>query len=323
VTGYSDFSNKLIPDVVITGGITEFDRGLETRGDGTDIGAEANPTGLPGWLPSSTIGVDYGKAGKTGKARITLDFNLKDFQTLAAIKKMTTTNSMVVNKAMANEEFGITLFGPTFGRKGSVKKVQGRHNVVRLLVQVSMVQMVGKYLMLPYWRLLGDASEPDKVVMDTLAKRFYQMDPVTQVAKVQELLYVHGYDVPITGSLDAQTVSAAKQFNAAFKPAGQSVDLDTFISLYVNLPLSPKTLGRRSMLARLYPDDGAAAAQAQMPQQPQLSAPQTQQAAPAPQQQQQQQQVAQEQPQAAPQAARPVQKKKKGMIGRMLSDDEW
>ena len=25
-----------------------------------------------------------------------------------------------------------------------------------LLVQVSMVQMVGKYLVLPYWRLLGD-----------------------------------------------------------------------------------------------------------------------------------------------------------------------
>ena len=68
VTGYSDFSNKLVPDVVITGGITEFDRGLETRGDGTDVGAEANLTGMPGWLPSQTVGIDYGQSGKTGKA---------------------------------------------------------------------------------------------------------------------------------------------------------------------------------------------------------------------------------------------------------------
>ena len=317
VTGYSDFSNKLIPDVVITGGITEFDRGLETRGDGTDVGAEANLTGMPGWLPSQTVGIDYGQSGKTGKARITLDFNLKDFQTLAAIKKMTTTNSMVVNKAMANEEFGITLFGPTFGRKGSVKKVQGRHNVVRLLVQVSMVQMVGKYLMLPYWRLLGEDSEPDNVVMDTLSKRYYQMDSVTQVAKAQELLYLHGYDVPITGILDTQTVAALKQYDAAFKPAGSSVSLDTFVGLYVNVPLNHQTLGRRTMLARLYPD-GQQTAAVQTPQQPQLSAP-------APQQQAAPQQAVQQQPQqaAAPKAKPAPTSRKKGMVGRILSDEEW
>ncbi|MBI9083807.1 MAG: hypothetical protein JEZ11_09430 [Desulfobacterales bacterium] len=318
VTGYSDFSNKMVPDVVITGGITEFDRGLETRGDGTDVGAEANLTGMPGWLPSPTVGIDYGQSGKTGKARITLDFNLKDFQTLAAIKKMTTTNSMVVNKAMADESFGITLFGPTFGRKGSVKKVQGRHNVVRLLVQVSMIQMVGKYLMLPYWRLLGEDSEPDPVVMDTLAKRFYRMDPVTQVAKAQELLYLHGYDVPVTGTLDTQTVTALKQFDAAFKPAGSSLSLDTFVSLYVNVPMNHQTLGRRTMLARLYPD-GQPTTEAQTPQQPQLSAP------PAPQQQQavQQRQQPQQQQTAAPQAKPAQRSGKKGMVGRILSDEEW
>jgi len=32
--GYSEFGEKLVPQVVVSGGITEFDRGLETRGKG-------------------------------------------------------------------------------------------------------------------------------------------------------------------------------------------------------------------------------------------------------------------------------------------------
>ncbi|NOQ76536.1 MAG: DUF4384 domain-containing protein, partial [Methylococcaceae bacterium] len=38
-TGYSEFENKLIPDVIVSGGITEFDRGLVTKGDSAEIDA--------------------------------------------------------------------------------------------------------------------------------------------------------------------------------------------------------------------------------------------------------------------------------------------
>jgi hypothetical protein len=355
VTGYSNFEERLIPDVVVTGGITEFDRGLETRGQGTDVGAEAEFTGLPGWLPSKSVGVEYGSDSKQGKARITLDFNLKDFKTLAAIKKMTTTNSMVVNKAMANEEFGITLFGPTFGRKGSVKKVQGRHNVVRLLVQVSMIQMVGKYLVLPYWRLLGEDSEPDQIVITHLNRSFYQMSPPEQVLKCQELLYLYGYDVPMSGYLDATTVAALQKQTPSFNPASGVVDMDTFVQLYVNVPLDQMALGRRYQLARLYPQ-GAEVAEA-MPSNRTVSAPAVVAAQPAPQPvaappqpapqaataapaQQAPQAAAPSQPKKAAPAAKvsaapapapapasasaaPTTQRKKGMVGRMLTDDQW
>ena len=38
--GYPNFDKKIIPNVVLTGAITEFDRGLETRGKNTDFGAD-------------------------------------------------------------------------------------------------------------------------------------------------------------------------------------------------------------------------------------------------------------------------------------------
>jgi curli biogenesis system outer membrane secretion channel CsgG/Tfp pilus assembly protein PilF len=250
VTGYSNFDKKLIPDVVVSGGITEFDRGLETRGTGTDFGGEGEvPLSIP--LPSYKVALDVSDAKKTGLARITLDFNLLDFRTMAGIPRMNTVNSMEVTKALSEKEFGITLFGPTFGRKGSIKRVQGRHNAVRLLVEVSMIQIVGKNLVLPYWRLIGDDTQPDEIVLSTLKKSYYRMNDSQRIHNTQQWLYLHGFDVTANGVMDDKTISALKQFKPAFVVTNTSVDVDTFSELYLTIPIDEKTLGRRMTLTNL------------------------------------------------------------------------
>lgn len=312
VTGYSNFDGKLIPDVVISGGITEFDRGLETRGENTDVGAEAEFTGMKDWLPSKRVSVDYGSSSKDGLARITLDFNLLDFKTMAGIARMNTVNSMEVSKAMGNKELGITIFGPTFGRKGSIKKVQGRHSAVRLLVELSMIQIVGKHLTMPYWRLLGDENEPDNVVMNALQKSYYSLSEQQRTALVQEWLYLHGYDLDVTGYIGTQTVAAMQNFEPTFD-GSQPISVDSFVGIYTTIPIDQKTLGRRNLLSRTGQQASAI--------KPVVVAPKPQQVAPVV------EQVAQAapavevapQPAAAPVSA-PIQKKG---IGRILSDEEW
>ncbi|MDK9706418.1 MAG: hypothetical protein OEL83_05150 [Desulforhopalus sp.] len=253
VSGYSSFDNKAIPDVVITGGITEFDRGLETRGDGTNADAEVDFRGLPNWLPSKTVGASYGDNTKTGKARITLDFNLKDFQSLASIPRMSTTNSMEVYKGMREEEVGITLFGPTFGLKGSIKKVQGRHEAVRVLVQVSMIQMIGKYLALPYWRLMGDDVQPDRVVLDSISETFHKMSREDRIGAAQQWLTLHGYDVAVNNRLDSKTVAALQKFDAALAAGSQgSISEALFSKLYLSIPINREAFSRRQQLNQYF-----------------------------------------------------------------------
>lgn len=333
VTGYSDFKNKVIPDVVITGGITEFDRGLETRGKGTDASVEADFKGIPSWFPSNNVAVDYGQSGKAGKARITLDFNIKDFQTLAGVPKMTTTNSIEVHKAVKKKELGITLFGPTFGLNGSIKKVQGRHEAVRLLVQVSMIQLVGKYLALPYWRLLGDDALPDPVVMDAISETYYSMSPEERISSVQQWLYLYGYDVDITGELDSRTVEALQKVDPAFTTGGM-VNEELFGKVYVNIPYDHAAMARRKslniMLANMESVVPPAYEPPPVPQSPPPAArasqapahevaPVPEAAAPVP--------VA-EKPKPAP-AQTPARqkaaakKKKRTGFGRKLTEDEW
>lgn len=326
VTGYSSFENKMIPDIVLTGGITEFDRGLATRGENTDVSAGAEWTGLPDWLPSKETKLRYGDSGKQGLARITLDFNLVDFQTMTGIAKMNTVNTMQVHKAVAGKELGISLFGQTFGTKGTVKKVQGRHAAVRLLVELSMIQIVGKHLVLPYWRLLGEDAVPDRVVMDALAKYYYSLSSEEATGSVQEWLYLYGYDVPQSGQMDGATQLALQQLNPKYNAAGGKVDLETFRQIYINIPITPKARQRRETLASLYQEEAPAAQEEAPAAQEEVSVLETP-AAAAETYEEPQTQVAAEPAQPAKRveqaaATKPKRVKRKG-IGRILSDEEW
>lgn len=336
VTGYSDFSEKLIPEVVISGGITEFDRGIETRGDGTDFGVDATFTNAPSWTPSSSVGLNYGNSGKQGLARITLDFNMLDFRTMAGIPRMNTVNSMEVRKGLREKEFGITLFGPTFGRKGSIKKVQGRHAAVRVLVEVSMIQMVGKYLAIPYWKLLGDGTKPDKVVVKQIKRYYYSIGDAERIIAAQQWAYLYGHDINITGQIDPATQAAFQAIDPGFSPGSSVIGFNTFMKIYSDIPIDEATLARRTQLnIRLTSGQQEVIQQAppavvetpqlapepQIPARPEPKPAETQTAAipqtPA--------------PKAAPAPKAQVKPKPKAQpviktgagIGRMLSDDEW
>ena len=359
VSGYSSFDNKAIPDVVITGGITEFDRGLETRGEGMNADAEVEFRGAADWLPSKTVGASYGDNAKSGKARITLDFNLKDFQTLAGIPRMTTTNSMEVYKGLREEEVGITLFGPTFGLKGTIKKVQGRHEAVRLLVQVSMIQMIGKYLALPYWRLLGDDARPDKVVLDSISATYYRMEREDRIGAVQQWLRLHGNTVDINNTLDAATRAALQKIDPTFGPDQQGISEELFTKIYLTIPVNRQTLAYRHKINEYFANmqrkyeaeaqaqaeaqaraeaKAQAQAEAQAAAQAKAAAAVQQEAAPVVQEQAAQvvqevqaapvvQEVAQVQQQVVEAAPAQVQKsapaKKPKKFGRQLAPDDW
>lgn len=260
VTGYSNFQNKLIPDVVVSGGITEFDRGLETREKNTDVSSRLTYEGLPDYLPglenevpypSKEMNFRYGKAGKSGLARITLDFNLLDFQTMSGVSKMNTVNTIEVQKIVGGKELGISIFAQAFGRKGKIKKVQGRHAAIRLLVELSMIQLIGRQLVLPYWKLLGDDALPDRVVLDS-AKAFYQsLGQSQKIAFTQQQLFLLGYNVTLDGAPNRKTVLALQDI---FKTKTPHLvpDIDNFIKLWSSIPITGETLQRRRLIDVFY-----------------------------------------------------------------------
>ena len=251
VTGYSNFQGKYIPDIVLSGGITEFDRGLETRGSNTDFGVTTKTFNVnPSWVPGDTISVDYNQDDKTSVARITLDFNLLDFKTLSGVARMQTVNSINVYKAVAEKELAFTIFGPSFGLKGSVQKVQGRHGAIRLLVQSSVLQIVGKYLYLPYWKLIP-GMQPDPVVLDKIKQDFRGLSQEEKIGEIQTCLYLKGYNVSVDGRFDSRTQAAVSTFKPDYNPSRGGNDPELYVALWSALADNMEQVSdRRQLLAR-------------------------------------------------------------------------
>lgn len=241
-TGYSGFNAKLKPHVYIDGAITEFDRALVSQGKSTDLSLEA---------PEKTVdlGIEWEKEHRSAVSRIALDFNFFGFEKNAGEPGVQAVNGINVYKGLAEDSLGFTLYGATLGLQGTIKKVQGRHAAVRLLVQLSTIQLVGKYMKLPYWRLLPDAL-PDHFVIRGIEDDFQGMTHTEQVRLIQEFLFLFGYAVVPTGEIDNRTNSALGEFATTAGLASADLTLETYKALFAHLPLTRATEKRRRLLTR-------------------------------------------------------------------------
>ncbi|MBA3035113.1 MAG: hypothetical protein FP814_01335, partial [Desulfobacterium sp.] len=172
----------------------------------------------------------------------------------------------------------------------------------------------------------------DKDVESAVKKFYYKLSDSDRLFKIQEWLYLHGYEVVLTGQLDNATVSALKQFDSSYNPANK-IDADIFLKIYASIPIKESTLGRRNQLDRIMGQAPQAVEASSVPAQqppmqqaaqaaaPQQSAPVAAQAAPqpaaAPAVSKQQRAV------AAPAPAAASSVRKKSAIGRILTDEEW
>lgn len=209
---------RLLPDVVIEGEILSFNPGLEK------------------------------KEGQGCSASIVFDFI--DFHTMASISRVRTENQVHVNKGKQQKMLNVELAGPTYEKEGAIEKSNGGDQALQMLVELSMIQLIGKHLALPYWKLL-DGAKADPVVLDSVKREYYKMDESARISKVQELLFLHGYDVTPTGTMNMETKIALQDYEDTETLFHRPVDQKLFFKLYFSLPITDETLERRFQLDRV------------------------------------------------------------------------
>jgi len=230
--------NKMRPDIVLNGGITEFDRALESGSTGFDFGGQFG-------AGKNSPGIDAGKQDRDSVSSITIDLNVTDIETMAMVPRVQAVNTMRVFKGASDLDLGFSIFGATFGYKSSVKKIQGRHAAVRVLVDLSVLETLGKYLNLPYWKCVDQGAKPDPVVLENIRDQFLEADAQKRVRMIQNLLYVYGYrTLRGTGNLDAETAAAISAVGAAYGFDTASLDDNFYEALFVNAPV----LGEKSRI---------------------------------------------------------------------------
>ncbi|MHC1700373.1 MAG: DUF4384 domain-containing protein [Humidesulfovibrio sp.] len=246
---------KMKPDVVLNGGITEFDRSLESGSSGLDFGGTFG-------AGKNSPSVDLGKQDRDSVSSITIDLNITDIETMAMVPRVQAVNTMKVFKAASDLDLGFSIFGASFGYKSSIKKIQGRHAAVRVLVELSVLETLGKYLNLPYWRCVDQGAKPDPVVLENIRDQYLEANQQSRVRMIQNLLYVYGYrSLRASGTLDAETVAGIKAVSAAYGFPAATLDENFYEQLFLNAPVlgeKSKVKGSAAAVAPAMSLEGAA-----------------------------------------------------------------
>lgn len=145
---------------------------------------------------------------------ISLDLNMVRLRTRQVLPGISANNSIAVaRKGLAGDT------GATIGKAGLVfniamNKSEGKHQAVRTLMELSIIELAGKLTQVPYWRCLQiEAANPEMVAQQQ--SWYAGMSEQERVTFIQRALSGQGYyRGPVHGLMDGATHQAIGQYQA-------------------------------------------------------------------------------------------------------------
>lgn len=189
-----------MPDFLITGALTEFDRAMAGAGRSNSLGIE-----FGGGRGKVELGGDIKRTAIF--SALALDLNLVSFSTQQMVPRIQASNAIKVLNLSTEDNASIGFYGDAFGFKLEGKYLQGRHSAIRTLVDLSVLELVGKATNTPYWRCIP-GGQPDPVVVNNMRQAYDSLSPELKLGLIQVTLRKYGEPVEVTQQLDEPTQKA-------------------------------------------------------------------------------------------------------------------
>lgn len=173
-----------------------------------------------------------------------IHLNLVDYAKQMMIPKMQSSGVLLVQRDTGNRTYDFTIRGTTYAVSGNSRQFESAQSPAGLLASLSLIEVLGRYNVVPYWRCIPGAK-PDPVVLQELQMRFEALDTAARVRWLVETLSKYGFDLPLANGLDAAAKLAVDEligrFN--FRRPGDYLDPGLFLDLYLNVPMTPYATG--------------------------------------------------------------------------------
>lgn len=188
-----------LPDFYIRGAITQVDR---------NVASDSHSAGVA--LPFVSLGYSADQMLSV----VTIDMNIGDVVKRQIIPGLHTTNTItVVARGQGADAEGIIQKASLFFEI-SQDRSQGTHQSVRTLIELGLMEVLGKLTKVPYWRCL-QLSTTDPTVIEQARGWYDAMPPDEQVRVVQRGLAQTGdYAGPADGVLSAELREAVNRYKA-------------------------------------------------------------------------------------------------------------
>ncbi|MDD3119343.1 MAG: hypothetical protein PHQ27_09205, partial [Victivallales bacterium] len=215
---------RLYPQVVLAGGITGFDKDMfEKEREGEAAG---------GWAGAQ--GGGHLRAGAK-YSRLTLDLNLLDYKTQSYFPGVQAANAIMLEQ----NKLGWGVYGYYMGNGGSfdydLKTKQGVHAALRTLVEYSIIEVLGKYFQVPFWRCIRGAN-PDEDMVRRLRTAFHELPQPQQQLKLKQLLFLHGFN-GIDRAVPTFSGTEEGALKEAMRRTSAATTVDLYIALWRDVPL--------------------------------------------------------------------------------------
>lgn len=192
------FQHKL-PNYYIRGAITQLDENAIDSQQGAGIA-----------LPFLDLGVSRDQVSSV----VSIDMNVGEATSRMILPGVNASNSLVITRAGKGGELGGKLGKVGFSFNMSLNKSEGLGSGVRALIELGMIELVGKLTGTPYWKCLEiDKTNP---VMIEQAREWYDgMSPADRIKLAQrKLAGMNLYQGPVNGVATRDLTSAIGKFQA-------------------------------------------------------------------------------------------------------------
>jgi len=145
----------------VYGALTEYDRLVSSKQVETDGSVKFGKGGGLSNLELSASGI-------TNVARMTMDFRVVYAAVGDVVNNTSSTNTVTVYQRGKDRSFGLSVDGNTIGYSVSRSVVDARHKAIRLLIEWGLIETLGRYALVPYWKCLPNSKNQKLIAFKDL-----------------------------------------------------------------------------------------------------------------------------------------------------------
>ncbi|CAA6814285.1 MAG: Unknown protein [uncultured Sulfurovum sp.] len=196
-TGHVYFPNmkKTLPQLVINGGITQFDKGISSKSANFDVDVEFGSDSR-----ESDLRADRDRSSSI--SQIALDLSVFRYKDRMYLPGVATKNKIEIQRNRKKNRLGFFLNGSGIGESKYATLQQSKDEALRILTEYSLLQLLGRLYQVPYWTCVTPAMKVDEFVVSSKANKFIGAKNQNQHALIEQLLPLYGYSkVTVDGKL--------------------------------------------------------------------------------------------------------------------------
>jgi len=213
---------EVIPQFDIKGSVSQFDENVIRNQKDFGIGFQ----------PFINLGISRDAASSI----LGLDLSVLSTDDMSILPGVTSRNSVVILKQGKgfDGDAAYHKFGVNFSM--NLNKSEGQSQALRGLVELAMVELMGKLTKTPYWSCLGATPDANEEIRQEISDWYYAMaaSRVELIAYFQNQLRRRGfYDGPVDGQFNPAIDEAISNYRQALGMSRQAVLDEAFFKAYL------------------------------------------------------------------------------------------